>query len=49
MLVGYARVSTYLQHTDGQFDALKAAGCEPVFEEVVSGTRTDRPKHNALS
>jgi DNA invertase Pin-like site-specific DNA recombinase len=42
MLVGYARVSTDLQNTDGQIDALHAAGCEWVFEESMSGTRTDR-------
>jgi DNA invertase Pin-like site-specific DNA recombinase len=36
MLVGYARVSTDLQTTDGQIDALHAAGCERVFEESMS-------------
>ena len=44
MLVGYARVSTDLQTTDGQIDALHAAGCERVFEELMSGTRADRPQ-----
>jgi DNA invertase Pin-like site-specific DNA recombinase len=44
MLVGYARVSTDLQITDGQIDALNAAGCERVFEESMSGTRADRPQ-----
>ena len=37
MLVGYARVSTDLQTTDGQIDALHAVGCERVFEESMSG------------
>jgi DNA invertase Pin-like site-specific DNA recombinase len=44
MLVGYARVSTDLQTNDGQIDALKAAGCERVFEESMSGTRAVRPE-----
>jgi DNA invertase Pin-like site-specific DNA recombinase len=44
MLVGYARVSTDLQTTDGQIDVLKAAGCERVFQEAMSGTRADRPQ-----
>ena len=44
MKYGYARVSTDLQTTDGQIDALHAAGCERVFEESMSGTRADRPQ-----
>jgi DNA invertase Pin-like site-specific DNA recombinase len=44
MLVGYARVSTDLQATDGQIDSLNAVGCEQVFEESMSGTRADRPQ-----
>ena len=44
MLVGYARVSTDLQTTNGQIDALNAAGCERVFKELMSGTRADRPQ-----
>ena len=44
MLVDYARVSTDLQTTDGQIDALHASGCERVFEESISGTRPDRPQ-----
>ena len=44
MFVGYARVSTDLQSTDGQIDSLKTAGCERVFTESMSGTRSDRPQ-----
>ena len=44
MLVGYARVSTDLQTTDGQIDALNAIACERVFEKPMSGTRADRPQ-----
>lgn len=42
-LIGYARVSTAEQDTALQTDALRKAGCERIFEDTVSGARTDRP------
>jgi DNA invertase Pin-like site-specific DNA recombinase len=44
MLLGYARVSTDQQDHALQLDALRAAGCDKVFVETGSGTRTDRPE-----
>jgi DNA invertase Pin-like site-specific DNA recombinase len=44
MLLGYARISTDQQDHALQLDALRAAGCDKVFVETGSGTRTDRPK-----
>jgi DNA invertase Pin-like site-specific DNA recombinase len=44
MLIGYARVSTDEQDTRLQIDALKRAGCEKIYEERASGSRTDRPE-----
>ncbi len=43
MLIGYARVSTDDQVTALQLDALRAAGCDRVHEEMASGARHDRP------
>jgi DNA invertase Pin-like site-specific DNA recombinase len=43
-LIGYARVSTDEQSTDAQLDALRAAGCAPIFTEHRSGADRDRPE-----
>lgn len=42
MICGYARVSTDGQSAEAQVAELTAAGCEKVFSETVSGTKTDR-------
>ncbi len=42
MLIGYARVSTQDQSMDLQKDALLKAGCKEVFEDIISGSKSDR-------
>ena len=46
MLIGYARVSTQDQNLQLQMDALTHSGCQKVFTDKISGTRTDRPGLN---
>ena len=49
MKLGYARVSTDEQNLDLQRDALKAAGCERIFEDRgVSGAVADRAGLNQV-
>lgn len=44
MIVGYARVSTQDQSLDLQSDALRAAGCEEIFSEKITGKQRERPE-----
>lgn len=48
MKIGYARVSTGDQNPALQVDALKAAGCERVYQDVASGAKIARPALNEL-
>lgn len=43
MKIGYARVSTMDQNLDLQIDALKKAGCEKIFTDVSTGSKSERP------
>ncbi len=49
MLVGYARVSTRLQETNLQLDALKKAGVEAVYQEKTSSVGKRPQLHIAIA
>src|SRR4051812_17901859 len=42
MLVGYSRISTHEQTLALQEDALRKAGCEQFFKDIVSGASAER-------
>jgi DNA invertase Pin-like site-specific DNA recombinase len=48
MIYSYARVSTDAPDLSSQLAQLKAAGCEKVFREKVTGTTADRPRLRKL-
>jgi Site-specific recombinases, DNA invertase Pin homologs len=42
LLLGYARVSTEEHNLNRQIDQLKEVGCKKIFEEKISGIKSDR-------
>ncbi len=48
MLVGYARVSTQDQNLVMQHEALKKSGCQKIYEDQISGTKSNRPGLNLV-
>ena len=43
MKVGYCRVSTHDQYLTMQQDVLNSAGCEEIYSDIASGSKTNRP------
>ena len=48
MLLGYARISTDDQKVDLQHDALRANGCDRIFDETASGASARLPVRDRL-
>ncbi|EJV68226.1 recombinase family protein [Bacillus cereus] len=48
MRYGYARVSTIAQDLEVQFQTLQVEGCEVIYKEKFTGTKTDRPEFNKV-
>ncbi len=43
MEIGYCRISTKGQNFDLQLDALNSEGCDKIFKDIVSGSKSNRP------
>ena len=48
MKFGYTRVTKNEQNLDVQIQKLKAAGCDEIFQEKISGARNERPQLHEL-
>ena len=48
MKIGYSRCSAAGQNHQSQIDALEQAGCERIFQETASGSRSDREELTKL-
>lgn len=48
MKYGYARVSTVNQDLEAQLQALEKEGCDKIYSEKFTGTKTDRPEFQEL-
>jgi len=48
MIYGYARVSTDAQDLSNQVAQLKAAGCQKIYREKISGATAERPQLKKL-
>lgn len=46
-ITGYARVSTADQDPTSQIEALRAAGCDPIYVERASGATMERSQVSA--
>lgn len=48
MKYGYARVSTISQDLEAQLQALEKEGCDKIYSEKFTGTKTERPQFKEL-
>ena len=48
MKIGYARVSSKEQNLARQIEALRAAGCEKIYTDKISGKNFDRPEYQKM-